>query len=110
MSFASSAALRKEVLAACRVLTHFRIVEGFGHVSARGAGAERILITPRKALGLVTEAELLELDPDGRQVAGEGTPPLEVAMHLAIYRRRPDIAAIARGHPRHVAAFACSGE
>ena len=109
MTFASSAELRAEVLTACRVLTHFRIAEGFGHVSAR-VGGERILITPRRALGLATEAELVELDHDGRQLAGEGRPPLEAAMHLAIYRRRPDIAAIARGHPRHVAAFACSGE
>ena len=65
------ALVRAEVLTACRVLTHFRIVEGFGHVSARVAGGDRILITPRKALGLVSEAELVELDPDGRQVAGD---------------------------------------
>ena len=73
MAFASSPELRAEVLTACRVLTHFRIVEGFGHVSARIPQTERILITPRKALGLVTEAELVELDLDGRQVAGEGS-------------------------------------
>jgi len=110
MPFASSAELRAEVLTACRVLTHFRIAEGFGHVSARVPDSERILITPRRALGLVSEAELVELDPDGKQFAGEGSPPLEVAMHLAVYRRRPDIKAMARGHPRHVAAYACSGE
>ena len=110
MTFASSPELRAEVLAACKVLTHFRIVEGFGHVSARLAGTERILITPRRALGLVTEAELVELDLSGRQVAGDGRPPLEVPMHLAVYRRRPDVMAIARGHPRHVAAYACAGE
>src|SRR5262249_20643751 len=110
MAFASSTALRGEVLTACRVLTHFRIAEGFGHVSARVPGADRILITPRRALALVTVSELVELDPDGRQLAGEGKPPLEVAMHLAVYRRRPDIKAMARGHPRHVAAFACSSE
>ena len=110
MEFASTAGLRAEVLTACRVLTHFRIVEGFGHVSARLPGGERILITPRRALGLVTEAELVELDLSGRQVAGEGRPPLEVPMHLAVYRRRANIAAIARGHPRHVAAYACAGE
>ena len=63
MPFTSSPELRAEVLTACRVLTHFRIAEGFGHVSARVAGRERILITPRRALGLVTEAELVELDP-----------------------------------------------
>jgi ribulose-5-phosphate 4-epimerase/fuculose-1-phosphate aldolase len=109
MAFASTAALRAEVLTACRVLTHFRIAEGFGHVSARLPG-ERILITPRRPLGLVTDAELVELDMTGHQVAGDGKPPLEVAMHLAVYGRRPDVIAIARGHPRHVAAFACAGE
>jgi ribulose-5-phosphate 4-epimerase/fuculose-1-phosphate aldolase len=109
MRFASSPELRAEVVTACRVLTHFRIVEAFGHVSARVAG-ERVLITPRRALGLVTEPELVELDLSGRQVAGEGSPPLEGAMHLAVYRRRPDVMAIARGHPRHVAAYGCAGE
>src|SRR5262245_65494769 len=110
MAFASTAALRAEVLTACRVLSHFRIAEGFGHVSARVTGGERILITPRRALALVTEPELVELDLDGRQLAGDGTPPLEVAMHLAVYRRRPEVMAMARGHPRHVAAYDCAGE
>jgi L-fuculose-phosphate aldolase len=110
MTFASSAELRAEVLTACRVLTHFKIVEGFGHVSVRIPGTDRFLMTPRRALGLVTEAELVELDFSGRQVAGEGRPPLEVAMHVAVYRRRPEIEAMARGHPRHVAAYACAGQ
>jgi ribulose-5-phosphate 4-epimerase/fuculose-1-phosphate aldolase len=109
MTFASTPELRTEVITACRVLTHFRIVEGFGHITAR-VGKDRMLITPRKALGLVTEPELVELDLTGRQVAGEGRPPLEWPMHLAVYRRRADVMAIARGHPRHVAAYACSGQ
>lgn len=111
MTFASTPELRAEVLTACRVLTRFGIAEGFGHVSARIPDAGRVLITPRKALGLVSrDSELVELDMDGRQVAGSGSPPLEVPMHLAVYRRRPDVMAAARGHPRHVAAFACAGE
>ena len=110
MPFQSTPELRAEIVTACRVLTHFRIVEGFGHVTARLPGGERIIITPRRALGLVSEAELVELDLDGKQVAGEGRPPLEFPMHLAVYRRRPDAMAIARGHPRNVAAFACAAE
>jgi ribulose-5-phosphate 4-epimerase/fuculose-1-phosphate aldolase len=109
MTFASTPELRTEVITACRVLTHFRIVEGFGHITAR-VGKDRMLITPRKALGLVTEPELVEIDLTGKQVAGEGRPPLEWPMHLAVYRRRPDVMAIARGHPRHVAAYACAGQ
>ena len=101
--------VRDEIVQACRVLSHFRIVEGFGHVSARLG--ETFVITPRKALGLVTSPnDLVELDAEGRQVGGQGSPPLEVAMHLAVYRRRPDVAALCRGHPRHVAAFAAAAE
>lgn len=102
--------LRNEILTACRVLTHFKLVEGFGHVSARVPGTEHVAITPRKALALVRPEELVELDVNGHQVGGEGRPPLETPMHLAVYRRRPDVAAICRAHPRHVAAFACAAE
>jgi ribulose-5-phosphate 4-epimerase/fuculose-1-phosphate aldolase len=110
MASAANQALRDEILAACRVLTHFRIAEGFGHVSARIPNSERLLITPRRALGLVNDPELVEVDFEGRQVAGDGNPPLELSMHLAIYRRRADVKAIVRGHPRYVAAYACAGE
>jgi ribulose-5-phosphate 4-epimerase/fuculose-1-phosphate aldolase len=110
MPFVSTAELRAEVITACRVLTHFRIAEGFGHVSVRVPGTNRLLITPRKALALVNDAELVEIDGEGRKLAGEGDPPLEVMMHVCVYRRRPDINAIARGHPRHVAAYACAGQ
>jgi ribulose-5-phosphate 4-epimerase/fuculose-1-phosphate aldolase len=110
MALLSSPELRAEVIAACRVLSHFRVVEGFGHVSARVPGTDRILMTPRRALGLVSAVELVELDLSGAQLAGDGRPALEGPMHLAVYRRRPDVMAIARGHPRHVAAYACAGE
>ena len=101
--------VRDKIVQACRVLSYFRIVEGFGHVSTRLG--DRVVITPRKALGLVTSVDdLVELDPEGRQVGGQGSPPLEVWMHLAVYRRRPDVAALCRGHPRHVAAFAAAAE
>ena len=59
MTYVSSPDLRALMLRACRVLHHFRIVEGFGHVSARIPGAERILMTPRIALGTVMLAVLL---------------------------------------------------
>ena len=109
MPLKSTPKQRAEVITACRVLTHFRIAEGFGHVSTR-VGKDRILITPRRALGLTSKVDLVELELDGTQRAGAADPPVEVAMHLAIYRRRPDVMAIARGHPRHVAAYALPGE
>lgn len=110
MPFASSPELRREIVQACRVLSYFGIVEGFGHVSARVPGSDRIIITPRIALGLVREDELCEFDPSGNKVAGEARAPLETAMHLGVYKARADVKAIVRGHPRCVAAYACAGE
>ncbi len=102
--------LRQEILDACRVLMHFRMVEGFGHVSARLPDEDHIAITPRTALALVRPEDLVVLDLAGRQVESSARPPLETPMHLAVYQRRSDVQAICRAHPRHVAAFAAAAE
>jgi ribulose-5-phosphate 4-epimerase/fuculose-1-phosphate aldolase len=105
-----TAELRQEILDACRILTHFRMVEAFGHVSTRLPGGEHIAITPRIALALVQPEDIAVLRLDGEQVEGRTPKPLESAMHLAVYRRRPDVQALCRAHPRHVAAFAAAAE
>ena len=110
MEFASSAQLRAQVVQACKVLARFRIVEGFGHITCRVPGTDRIIITPRKALGLVRADELVEFDMNLKRVGGGENPPLEGHMHLAVYKARPDVQAIARGHPRNVAAFAAAAQ
>jgi len=101
------AELQRQMVTGCQILSQQRLVEGFGHISARLPEGDRILMTPRKALGLVKDpAELLTLDLEGRVLAGEGRPAVEVAMHVAVYRRRPDVRAIARTHSRNAAVFA----
>jgi ribulose-5-phosphate 4-epimerase/fuculose-1-phosphate aldolase len=97
--------LAAQMVTGCTILSEQGLVEGFGHLSARLSG-NRILMTPRKALALVQEEELLTLDLEGKMLAGEGRPAVESAMHLAIYRHRPDVQAIARTHSRACAVFA----
>jgi L-fuculose-phosphate aldolase len=53
-------------------------------------------------------SRLVELDLDGN-VRGPGRASTETGMHLEIYRRRPDVGAIAHGHPPHATAFAVAG-
>lgn len=89
-----------EIIEACRVLTGLGLVEGFGHVSMRLADST-VLITPRKALGLVEIEDLVHCTLDG-EVLNDGRPPLETSMHLAVFRRRPDVGAICRTHSRYV--------
>ncbi len=97
--------LKSQMVTGCAIMSEQGLVEGFGHLSARLPG-DRVLMTPRKALGLVRAEELLTLDMQGNVLEGEGRAAVETAMHLAIYRRRPDVQAIARTHSRACAVFA----
>jgi len=91
------AALRGEVAEAARVLARLGLVTAYGHVSARAG--ESMLITPAADLAGVTAARVIEVPlatPAGALPAGA---PTEAWAHLALYRARPDAAAIARGQP-----------
>jgi ribulose-5-phosphate 4-epimerase/fuculose-1-phosphate aldolase len=104
------AALRGEVAEAARVLARLGLVTAYGHVSARAG--ESMLITPAADLAGVTAARVIEVPlaaaahpaaahPAGAHPAGAlpGGAPAEAWAHLALYRARPDAAAIARAQP-----------
>ena len=68
-----------------------------GNFSVR-AGA-RILITASGLdKGLLTPEGLLEIDPTGQVLAGDGKPSAETGLHLVLYRARPEAAAILHVH------------
>jgi len=94
------AALRGEVAEAARVLARLGLVTAFGHVSAQAG--DSMLITPAADLAGVTAASVIEV-PLAARVLPAGAPA-EAWAHLALYRARPDAAAIARAQP--AAAFA----
>jgi ribulose-5-phosphate 4-epimerase/fuculose-1-phosphate aldolase len=85
-----------------------RLVEGFGHVSAR-LPDNSMLITPARGLALAQEAELLTFGLEGTCLHGEATAaPLERWVHQAIYIARPDVRAICRTHSRMAVALGAS--
>ena len=92
--------LKKDVVSACRILSRQKLVQGFGHVSARIIDSDQFLITPRISLALVREAELLTMDLDGKVVAGDHPAPFEAALHASIMKMKPGINAITRIHAR----------
>jgi L-ribulose-5-phosphate 4-epimerase len=92
--------LKNDVVSACRILSREKLVQGFGHVSARIIDSDRFIITPRISLALVTEAELLTMNLDGDVVAGDHPAPFEAALHAAIMRMKPRVNAITRIHAR----------
>jgi L-ribulose-5-phosphate 4-epimerase len=92
--------LRQDVVSACRILSHEKLVEGFGHVSARIPNSDRFLMTPRISLALVREDQLLTMDLDGKIVDGHDPAPFEAPLHTAIMKANRNVNAITRIHAR----------
>jgi L-ribulose-5-phosphate 4-epimerase len=92
--------LKKDIISACRILSQKKLVEGFGHVSARIPDTEHFLITPRISLALVEESDLLTMNLKGAVVEGSQTPPFEAWLHTAIMKSKPRVNAIIRIHAR----------
>ena len=92
--------ISKDIVSACRILSYKKLVEGFGHVSARIPGTDRFLLTPRIGLALVRESELLTMNLDGEVVEGRLAAPSEAWLHTAIMKAKPRVNAITRIHAR----------
>ena len=92
--------LKRDVISACRILGEQKLVEGFGHVSARLPDSECFLLTPRISLALVGGADLLTLNLDGKVVEGHHPAPFEAWLHTAIMKSKPSVNAITRIHAR----------
>jgi HCOMODA/2-hydroxy-3-carboxy-muconic semialdehyde decarboxylase len=95
--------LREELAEAAHVLSALGLVTAYGHVSGR-AGAV-MLITPGADLGTVTADRIVTVPLDtgapepGAPGALPAGAPAEAWAHLALYRARPDAAAVARAQP-----------
>jgi len=92
--------LKRDVISACRVLSDQKLVEGFGHVSARLPDSGSFLLTPRISLALVTEADLLTLNLDGKVREDRHPAPFEAWLHTAIMKSKPAVNAVTRIHAR----------
>jgi L-fuculose-phosphate aldolase len=81
-----------------------------GNLSVRLA-EDRVLVTPAGAAkGTLEAGDLVVVDMDGRVVDGDARPSSELAVHLAIYRARPDARAVVHAHPPTATGFALAGE
>ena len=98
---------REALCRVCRLLYHRGYVVGHdGNVSLR-LGEDQILITPSGvSKGRLEPDMLVVCDLEGRVLEGERYPSSETAMHLLVYRERPDAAAVVHAHPPAATAFA----
>jgi L-fuculose-phosphate aldolase len=80
-----------------------------GNISLR-LDKQRILTSPTGiSKGMMAEEDLVITDLEGRKLSGNRNPSSELAMHLLIYRHRPDVAAVCHAHPPVATGYAAAG-
>ena len=80
-----------------------------GNVSARVA-SNRLLCTPTAtAKARVRAQDLVVTDARGKQLSGRGRAFSEFGAHLAVYKARGDVGAVAHAHPPFATALGVSG-
>jgi L-fuculose-phosphate aldolase len=101
---------RRDIVEIGRRIYRLGYVAAFdGNISVRLEDGN-ILCTPTAiSKGYMAEDDLVVVDPEGRKVDGERKVSSEIAMHLLIYKLRPDVHAVVHAHPPCATGYAAAG-
>lgn len=103
--------MHDDVLAAAKDMLRLGLTAGTsGNVSGRLEDGH-VVITPSSIpYKDMTLADLVVLDADGAVVEGTRSPSSEKSVHLASYRRYPEIGSVIHAHPVYASMFAVARE
>jgi len=80
-----------------------------GNISVR-LDNRRVLTSPTAiSKGMMTPDDLVITDMDGKKLSGRRNASSELAMHLLVYKRRPDIHSVCHAHPPVATGYAAAG-
>ena len=101
--------IKRDLIRVCHLMyERSYVVSSDGNVSVR-LDDGRILATPTMTCkGRMTEDLIAVTDLEGKAL-NDRKASSELAMHLLIYRERPDVKAVCHAHPPHGTAFAVAG-
>ncbi len=72
---------------------------------------QRILATPTGvSKGMMSVDDLIIVDYEGNKIEGRLERTSEIAMHMTIYKERPDIMSVVHAHPPVATGFASAGQ
>ncbi len=104
----SNAALSEKLNTAWKFFYGRGFIDGFGHISARTAEPDQILISPHYLGRNSTPEDFALIDLDGNPVGQEAQMPSELPIHLEIYKSRPDVGSVAHFHCLYPTSFSMS--
>jgi ribulose-5-phosphate 4-epimerase/fuculose-1-phosphate aldolase len=110
-SLATILQLKQDLVDALSMMERAEVIDFNGHMSCRVPGAAHILINSGKSVrSALTPADVIEIDLDGKPIGTDVVPPMEFHLHSAIYRKRPDVNAVAHTHPVWSTLFSMTGQ
>ena len=103
--------LKQQLADALTMFEGAEVIDFNGHMSCRLPGTAHILINAGKSVRSKLGADdIIAIDMDGKPVGHDVVPPMEFHLHTEIYRRRPDVNAVAHTHPLWSTLFSMTGE
>ncbi len=109
---ASDSELRQLIVKACWILFaegHADLAGMSGHISARLSDEKRFVIKPiTVGFDEIGPEDLVVGDLEGRRISGRYKLPGETAIHVAIFRSRPEIRSVIHTHPPFGTALSCT--
>lgn len=103
--------LRRQLADALSMMERAEVIDFNGHMSCRIPGSEHILINSGKSVrSSLAPEDIIAIDLEGKPLEGDVVPPMEFPLHSAIYRRRPDVNAVAHTHPLWSTLFSSVGQ
>jgi ribulose-5-phosphate 4-epimerase/fuculose-1-phosphate aldolase len=103
--------LRQMLADALLMMERAEVIDFNGHMSCRLPGTGHVLINSGKSVRSALSADdIIAIDMDGKPVDGDVVPPMEFHIHTEIYRRRPDVNAVAHTHPVWSTLFSMTGQ
>jgi len=100
--------LREEIIKYGRMVWERGYSPGYsGNISARIDGEEKFIITTSgSSNGFLTQNELVLTDFEGKSLEENKKPSSEKNLHIAFYKKRPDISYILHVHSPYLSSFA----
>ncbi|MBQ6478837.1 MAG: class II aldolase/adducin family protein [Erysipelotrichaceae bacterium] len=101
---------RRAIVDVCHMLNDAGFVGTYeGNVSYKNG--DKIFITPTQtSKALISEGQIIAIDPQGKVLEGDLKPTSETPMHTRCYELRPDINAVVHCHSPFATAYAQIGE
>ena len=91
---------RRTLANAISILERLGIIDFNGHFSVRLDDGNILINSGSSVRSAIGPDDFLIVGPNGESDHGTLQPPKELPLHLAVYKARADVSAVAHGHPK----------